>query len=224
MGRVVSRVAERSCQCHHHALSLLSVTTETTSSSPNLRTAFLTTVFGVVAAFSVACAYPNTTDLEQRQPSPELLMQACSAEGREDGADHENDTTDVINWSGTHKVTVSNKNYWEPESVQDVERIIKECHERGQPVRPIGSSLSPNGIAMNAAGMISMASVDRVLEVDTKNLTVTVEAGITVSKVAHFDGHFCCNDCFKVNFRTLTSSEPSVLVDDRLSMRCDPTI
>lgn len=95
----------------------------------------------------------------------------------------DNETTDVINWSGTHKVTVANANFWEPESISEVEAIVQACHARGQTVRPLGSSLSPNGIALNEKGMISMANVDRVLEIDTKNSTITVEAGIPVSKV-----------------------------------------
>jgi L-galactono-1,4-lactone dehydrogenase len=110
---------------------------------------------------------------------------SISAAACEDNSNTEDDdeTTDVINWSGTHKVTIANKNYWEPESIEDVEKIVKDCHQRGQTVRPIGSSLSPNGIALNGDGMISMANVDRVLEVDTQNQTITVEAGISVSKV-----------------------------------------
>ena len=92
-------------------------------------------------------------------------------------------TQDVINWSGTHKVTVENKNFFEPETVEEVEAIIRDCNERKQTVRPLGSSLSPNGIALNSAGMISMANLDKVLKIDTENNTVTVQAGITVQRV-----------------------------------------
>jgi len=101
----------------------------------------------------------------------------------DDDDDDNDDTTDIVNWSGTHKVTIANKNYWEPESVEEVERIVKDCHERGQPIRPIGSSLSPNGIALNGNGMISLANIDKVLEIDTKKKTITVEAGIPVRQV-----------------------------------------
>jgi L-galactono-1,4-lactone dehydrogenase len=97
--------------------------------------------------------------------------------------DDDDDTTDVINWSGTHKVTIANKNYWEPESIEDVERIVKDCHKRGQSLRPIGSSLSPNGIALNGNGMIGMANMDNVIEIDTKKKTITVQAGIPVREV-----------------------------------------
>ncbi|KAL3942975.1 MAG: hypothetical protein SGBAC_002926 [Bacillariaceae sp.] len=97
--------------------------------------------------------------------------------------DDAEETTDVINWSGTHQVSIKNKNLFEPESLEEVEAIVKECHEKGQTLRPLGSSLSPNGIALNEDGMISMVNLDQVLDIDTQNKTITVQAGITVSKV-----------------------------------------
>ena len=109
------------------------------------------------------------------------IAPAMTEAKKEDEAD--DDTTDVINWSGTHQVNVTNKNFFEPESIEDVEKIVKECQARGQTVRPLGSSLSPNGVALNKDGMISMANLDKVLEIDTKNNTITVEAGIPVREV-----------------------------------------
>jgi hypothetical protein len=101
-----------------------------------------------------------------------------------DGAkEADDDTTDIINWSGTHKVTIANDKFWEPESLEEVEAIVRECHRRGQAVRPLGSSLSPNGIAFNEAGMISIANLDKVLNIDTDKMTITVQAGITVQRV-----------------------------------------
>ena len=61
--------------------------------------------------------------------------------------------------------------------------MIKDCQEKGQTVRPLGSSLSPNGVALNKDGMISMANLDKVLDIDTKNKTITVQAGIPVREV-----------------------------------------
>lgn len=107
--------------------------------------------------------------------------------------DSEDETTDVINWSGTHKVTVNNNNLFEPETVEDVEAIIKDCNNRKQTVRPLGSSLSPNGIALNEDGMMSMANLDRVLQIDPEKKTVTVQAGITVQRVRKTSRIFVCN-------------------------------
>ena len=59
---------------------------------------------------------------------PTELSPTKTEENREE--EPEDETTDVINWSGTHQVSVLNKNYWEPESVEEVEKIVKgECSE-----------------------------------------------------------------------------------------------
>ena len=112
-----------------------------------------------------------------------------SAEALTEDDNEEEETTDVINWSGTHSVTVKNKNYFEPETVEEVEAIVKKCNETKQTVRPLGTSLSPNGIALNEEGMIIMANIDEVLDIDTKNRTVTVQAGITVQRVRSCGDH-----------------------------------
>jgi L-galactono-1,4-lactone dehydrogenase len=98
-------------------------------------------------------------------------------------------STTLLNWSGTHAVRVRNECYWEPETVEQVEAIVQECHKQGQAVRPIGSALSPNGIGFQSAGMMSLANLDRVVSVDSMNAgssgtpTVTVQAGARVSQV-----------------------------------------
>ena len=98
-------------------------------------------------------------------------------------ATDENDTTLLLNWSGTHAVTVSNQNYYEPDTVAEVEAIVADCHKRGQAVRPLGSALSPNAIGFCQDGMISMSNLDQVLHVDTERNEVTVQAGARVSQV-----------------------------------------
>jgi hypothetical protein len=134
-------------------------------------------IFG--AAF---CSYNYTGN-----PKAESDSTATFEENLTGNNSDSDETTDVINWSGTHKVTIRNKTLFEPETVEEVEAIIKGCNETKQAVRPLGSSLSPNGIALNSAGMISMVNMDKVLEIDTENKTVTVQAGITVQRVRNCD-------------------------------------
>lgn len=159
------------------------------STTSTTTTAIVSVVLAMLSASTVWTYQNNKTELEasySQAPGHQFLETTAKARNEtqeNDDDDDSDETTDVINWSGTHKVTVANRNYWEPESVEEVEQIVQKCHQRGQAVRPMGSSLSPNGIALNAAGMISMANVDRVLNIDTKHRTITVEAGITVSKV-----------------------------------------
>lgn len=101
----------------------------------------------------------------------------AESEGEED------DTTTVINWSGTHTVHVKNKNYFEPETVEELENIVRKCYQTNTAVRPLGSALSPNGIGFNADGMVSLANLDKVIKVDKEKMTVTVQAGARVSQV-----------------------------------------
>jgi L-galactono-1,4-lactone dehydrogenase len=93
------------------------------------------------------------------------------------------ETTTILNWSGTHAVEISNQDYYEPETVDDVVRIVAHCHRYGRNVRPCGSALSPNGIAFNKNGMIGLANLDRIVDIDVESMTVTVQAGARVSQV-----------------------------------------
>jgi len=110
----------------------------------------------------------------------ETLMEKAPAD---DDKDDDDDTTTVMNWSGTHSVNVPNDSYYEPETVQELEQIVQECHRKGKPIRPIGSALSPNAIGFREAGMVSLANLDKIIKVDKENMTVTVQAGARVSQV-----------------------------------------
>jgi len=136
-----------------------------------------------LVAAGVVWSTNKKDSLRTKLDAATIEMDPTTLSSKPPALSYEKETTDVINWSGTHKITIDNDKLWEPETVQDVEDFVRECHRRGQAIRPIGSSLSPNGIALNSAGMIQMANIDRVLDIDTENQTITVEAGITVQRV-----------------------------------------
>lgn len=50
-------------------------------------------------------------------------------------------------------------------------------------IRPVGTGLSPNGVAMCKEGMVSLSQLDKILHVDEQARTVTVQAGARVSQV-----------------------------------------
>lgn len=56
-----------------------------------------------------------------------------------------------------------------------MESIISEAHKLGKRVRVVGNALSPNGIGLSEDTMLSLGQCDRVLHVDEKLGTVTVE-------------------------------------------------
>nr|AAO64860.1 At3g47930 [Arabidopsis thaliana]BAC42562.1 putative L-galactono-1,4-lactone dehydrogenase [Arabidopsis thaliana] len=87
----------------------------------------------------------------------------------------------VSNWSGTHEVQTRNFN--QPENLADLEALVKESHEKKLRIRPVGSGLSPNGIGLSRSGMVNLALMDKVLEVDKEKKRVTVQAGIRVQQL-----------------------------------------
>ncbi|KAL0404845.1 UNVERIFIED_CONTAM: L-galactono-1,4-lactone dehydrogenase, mitochondrial [Sesamum radiatum] len=76
-----------------------------------------------------------------------------------------------------------NPHFLQPETISELEAVVKECNEKKQKIRPVGSGLSPNGIGLTRAGMVNLALMDKVLEVDEKNKRVRVQAGIRVQQL-----------------------------------------
>ncbi|CAN6444117.1 unnamed protein product [Victoria cruziana] len=87
----------------------------------------------------------------------------------------------VTNWSGTHEVRT--RTFLQPESIEELESIIREAHEKNTKIRPVGSGLSPNGIGLQRRGMVNLALMDKILEVDVQNKRVRVQAGARVSQL-----------------------------------------
>ncbi|KAK3006911.1 hypothetical protein RJ639_017291 [Escallonia herrerae] len=91
------------------------------------------------------------------------------------------DLQTVSNWSGTHEVQT--RVFLQPESLEELEKIVRDANERRQKIRPVGSGLSPNGIGLTRAGMVNLALLDKVLEVDKERRTVRVQAGVRVQQL-----------------------------------------
>jgi len=87
----------------------------------------------------------------------------------------------MSNWSGTHTITASR--VFAPESQKELEDIISWANRVGAKIRPIGTGLSPNGLALEPRGMLSMAQLDGIVSVDKKAQTITVRAGARVSQI-----------------------------------------
>ncbi|KAI6696895.1 hypothetical protein NL676_017014 [Syzygium grande] len=87
----------------------------------------------------------------------------------------------VSNWSGTHEVQT--RFFHQPESLAQLEGVVREADAKRARIRPVGSGLSPNGIGLSRVGMVNLALMDRVLEVDKERKTVRVEAGIRVQQL-----------------------------------------
>ncbi|KAF3442490.1 hypothetical protein FNV43_RR16406 [Rhamnella rubrinervis] len=87
----------------------------------------------------------------------------------------------VSNWSGTHEVQT--RVFHQPETLEELEQVVKDAHQNKSRIRPVGSGLSPNGIGLSRIGMVNLALMDNVLEVDKEKKTVRVQAGIRVQQL-----------------------------------------
>ncbi|GLT41328.1 hypothetical protein SLA2020_154010 [Shorea laevis] len=84
----------------------------------------------------------------------------------------------VSNWSGTHEVQT--RHFHQAENLQQLEELVRQSNEKRMKIRPVGSGLSTNGIGLARGGMVNLALMDKVLEVDKQKKQVRVLAGIRV--------------------------------------------
>jgi len=87
----------------------------------------------------------------------------------------------MSNWSGTH--TLTSDCVYSPDSTEQLQAVIAHANEIGQKIRPLGTGLSPNGLALYEKGMLSMAQLDDIVGVDVEAQTITVQAGARVSQI-----------------------------------------
>jgi len=181
-----SRALHGSCRLARHvasseraAVASLSTTSTGNQDSRVHGRAWSTSLMVAVALASSASIIGATS--HSNQPA----FTEAKAENDDDGTD---ETTTILNWSGTHSVTLPQKSYYEPESIQDLVDIVSEAYKKSDNenkihIRPIGSALSPNGIAFSSQGMVSLSNLDKILEINKDKLEITVQAGARVSQV-----------------------------------------
>ena len=80
-------------------------------------------------------------------------------------------------------------------SAGQVEDIISKAHSEGKRIRVVGNALSPNGIGLSEDTMLSLGQCDRVLHVNKRARTVTVEVRVTTVVavlILTYCGHLRC--------------------------------
>ncbi len=74
-----------------------------------------------------------------------------------------------------------------PRSTEDVSTILRLCCETGIPIVPwgAGTGLSGGALPLRDGVVLSMARMNRILDIDLENRTVTVQPGVTNLGVAN---------------------------------------
>lgn len=70
-------------------------------------------------------------------------------------------------------------------TVQQISKVMKFANEKRIPVTPRGAGYGLSGGAVPVCGgiVLSLEKMDRILEIDKKNLMITVEPGVITSKI-----------------------------------------
>ncbi|XP_019187943.1 PREDICTED: L-galactono-1,4-lactone dehydrogenase, mitochondrial [Ipomoea nil] len=154
---------------HIHPRLLCSLSSQPPSSDAEVRKYIGYTVLVLGCAAATYYSFPFPEDAKHKKA--QLFRYAPLPE----------DLHTVTNWSGTHEVQT--RTFLQPESLEELEAAVKDSNEKKQKIRPVGSGLSPNGIGLTRAGMVNLALMDKVLEVDKEKKRVTVQAGIRVQQL-----------------------------------------
>ncbi|OQR97559.1 L-gulonolactone oxidase [Thraustotheca clavata] len=82
------------------------------------------------------------------------------------------------NWSATH--SCHPHAVYHPDTLNELQNIVKKHHQKKQKLRCIGSGVSPNGLGFSNASIVSLSAFDKILHLDSSTKQVTVEAGVVV--------------------------------------------
>ncbi|CAI5704245.1 unnamed protein product [Peronospora effusa] len=95
-----------------------------------------------------------------------------------------------LNWSATHECRP--KRFHVPETVEEVEKLLKTYHDKKQKLRCMGAGVSPNGLGFSSKtegndnvheALMTMALLDKIIKVDKKKKQVTVETGMIIGEL-----------------------------------------
>ncbi|CAI5738605.1 unnamed protein product [Hyaloperonospora brassicae] len=130
---------------------------------------------------------PRALDAVKKVALVAVAGAALTAAGALTDAAPSHDEHEFVNWSATHKCRPTR--FHAPESVDAVEELLKRYHDKRQKLRCMGAGVSPNGLGFsdNVASrndrheaLMSLALLDKILDVDMARKQVTVETGMIV--------------------------------------------
>ena len=86
-----------------------------------------------------------------------------------------------------------------PDSTEDVQAVLRACHRERVPfvARGAGTGLSGGATPMAGGVVVSLARMDRILEIDLASQRIVVEPGVAnldVTRAVAADGHFYAPD------------------------------
>ena len=85
-----------------------------------------------------------------------------------------------INWAGNYAYRAAQIHY--PESVEQIQELVRDSSN----IKALGTRHSFNAIADSSGDLISLEHFNRILELDSENRTVTIEAGVRYGELGRW--------------------------------------
>lgn len=86
-----------------------------------------------------------------------------------------------VNWAGNQRYSPERIFY--PQSRTELQKIVQKSLKEKKSIKAYGASHSWSDIIVDADYLVSLQKLNKILSVDTKNLLVTVEAGIDLHEL-----------------------------------------
>ncbi|HVO83086.1 MAG TPA: FAD-binding protein [Syntrophobacteria bacterium] len=88
----------------------------------------------------------------------------------------------IANYDGS--VVTSPQKVVRPESVEELQTILRDAEQFPAPVRAMGSYHSLTPCASSSGTMVSMSGLNRIVHLDTENMRLTAQAGLQLVEAA----------------------------------------
>jgi L-gulonolactone oxidase len=92
----------------------------------------------------------------------------------------------LVNWNNEIKFDVPDDKFKTPTTIQEVQAIVKQANADNAKVKVIGAMHSITPCFVGSGIVMSCGRMKKILSLDEKHLTVTVQAGVTLNQLCNY--------------------------------------
>lgn len=124
------------------------------------------------------------------------------------------------NWSKTF--TSSPELFFQPKSVDEVKFIVKLAKQNSKRIRIVGNGHSPSDLPCTDDYMVSLKDMNKIIEIDRKNMTIKCEAGVetTVLNKVLEENDLCLNVLGSISDATIAGMLLTAYHGSGLNHKC----
>ena len=92
----------------------------------------------------------------------------------------------LVNWNDQIKFDVPDSKFMKPSSISEIQTIVKDANAKNAKVKVIGAMHSITPCFFGSDIVLSNEKMNKVLSIDKTNLTVTVQAGVSLHQLCGY--------------------------------------